>query len=227
MGLSLLDSVIHARAASGFVQPCFTRLLLSIYFLDKGTGTKRSAEISSMLANGEVSGMGILQSNSLWVIIEAAPELCVEFLRKIQNDYFNPSGPHYKKLKDARIVAQIEDCPARIFGLFSVLNFELPSEANYKIDDSEVVQLASETYTQILDLGRTIQDQINSADPHGPHPPVEEIIKSNGSFLPSNDKVVALSRCSKLPRISDWLAIYDAPLEWELPNDEVFPPLPY
>jgi hypothetical protein len=158
-GLSLLDTVLHARVnAHGIVEKTLTRMLI-VGKIGSGRSVDanfdlRVAHSSSLGDSSDTTGLLVMQANSFFNLIETPVEMAIELLRTLTaaarrgNSSFN----------SLRVVACVEDCPNRYFGPWSLREVSVPSEAPVILEDVSTIQLAVDLMASLTSIGQQLLD---------------------------------------------------------------------
>lgn len=218
---SLLD-VVQARFDAGGGRESLTRMLYVGSIPKTATKHQVCDYHASFLTEieADVSGLMLLLQTSFVNLIEATPDVINALLRHLQQETESPTAC----ITNVRIVACSEDCPNPAFVSWSYRSISMPPEAGVDLDKEDIVAASFEVYFKLVKLGQ----QLSDADlPQADIPAALDNLRQRfPQFLPSNERVVALTLCDKVTSLAEFLDIFDAPLETTLESDRVWPAPP-
>jgi len=218
---SLLDT-IQKRFADEGGRESVTRLLY-IGLIPK-TSSQRAVctyhEEFLKEIDADVSGLMILQADTFLNLIEAAPDAIMALLRHIAKQ----AEEERPCLETVRVLASSEDCPSRAFVSWSYRSVNLKAEMSLVLDEEDVVGTSYETYSKLVQLGQQLNDaDLTHADISAA---LDNLRQRYADFIPSNERLKALTSVPGITTLEEYLDIFDAPIEVALDRELVWPPPP-
>jgi hypothetical protein len=157
-GLSLLDTILHARVShNGVVAPTLTRLL----YVGKLSKTAIPQEICEFHTgflselDSEVTGLMVIQNGSFFNILESSPEAVAALLRHVQSEV---SRGEDARILSVRVVGFTEDVPERQFGPWSYVSVSLPPEGVISVEGEATASLCAGLYRAIITVGQQLKE---------------------------------------------------------------------
>lgn len=123
-----------------------------------------------------------------------------------------------------RVMCCMEDCPNRLFSVWTSSILALEKEKDADIDAEGFENAAYYTYSKLVRLSKQLQDKSENsaqlADAFG------QLNAAQLSFLPSNERVVLLAQCVSLPTLMEHFGMNDVPIQTDLESERVWPTQP-
>lgn len=149
---SLLD-VVKRRFDEGLGRESVTRMLYIGIIpagVDKRTVCDSHVEFLEEM-DADVSGLMLVQQNTVLNLIEAAGDVVTALLRHMHTESLRESPC----ISDVRIVSVVEDCPSRAFVSWSYRSVSLAAEPGWKVE-GDTLDLAYDMYSKIVAIGRQL-----------------------------------------------------------------------
>lgn len=157
-GISLLDSILHARVSqTGVVLPTLTRLL----YVAKLSTTAVVSEICDFHAqflaevDSDVTGLLVIQAGSLLNIIESSPEAVTALLRHLREE---ASRGDEARIQSVRVIGFTEDVPERQFSPWAYTSVSVPPEGTVNIEGEPALLLCATLYRTMVQVGQQLKE---------------------------------------------------------------------
>ena len=157
VGPHFLDAVNKRRVEKNEPRDSITRLFYVASWRDTVTPVEAGAAHEKMI-NGlddqAVSGLMILQSESLVNLVETKENIAMDLLRKISES---------TEFQNVRVVVSAEDCPSRIFQDWTYREVKTNAEPDVDLGHEDLASSGFSLYSKILKIGKALSN-LSSAD---------------------------------------------------------------
>lgn len=215
---SLLDTVQRRFQDEGG-RESVTRLMY-IGLIPKGSSLKSVCQYHETFLkdiDADVSGLMILQQDSFLNLIEAAPDAIMALMRHI-NKQREETSPC---LTSVRVLASSEDCPSRAFVSWSYRSVSLKAEPKVDLDGDDVAGVAYEVYSKLVALGKELTNQdLTHADISAA---LDTLRQRYADYIPTNERIKAIVALDGIPKLEEYMEIFDAPVDVDLESELVWP----
>lgn len=197
MSHTLLDTLVSSRGAAS----C-TRLLLAGKLAQQAAPARPPAAVgqpsiaADVLAlfspwfSAGVTGLLVTMPQSFWTVVEGPPEVVLALARGLALDVARPGA----RLASVRVIAHIEDCPSRAFGVFASRALVPPSESlgfagvASEVEEAHPVAVAAPVYRAVMAAAAAAA------------------LEPFAATLPSDERTCALAAASKV-RFLCWFGV--------------------
>jgi hypothetical protein len=185
VGLSYLDTVLQARARDGVVAKTSSRLFL-VGRIARGTPPRDVADFFRAFftqRESDATGLVMVQPASMWALVECSPEAAAGLMRAVaaelsssaaaagalrwpaagarrggaDSDGVDQAPAASSFLVDARVVAQTEDCPHRLFDALYCQAAAPAAETVPDLENENPALLSAALYRAVVAVGYAVR----------------------------------------------------------------------
>jgi hypothetical protein len=173
VGLSYLDTVLQARARDGVVAKTSSRLFL-VGRIARGTPPRDVADFFRAFftqRESDATGLVMVQPASMWALVECSPEAAAGLMRAVAAELSVAAAarrggadsdgvdqaPASSFLIDARVVAQTEDCPHRLFDALYCQAAAPAAETVPDLENENPALLSAALYRAVVAVGYAVR----------------------------------------------------------------------
>eukprot|EP00903_Cladosiphon_okamuranus_P013711 g12767.t1 len=171
-------------------------------------------EILSEQHAATITGVLIVQKESVIHLVETSMDTSTAFLRQIQSMEAE-LDPSARVMENVKILVSSEDCPAPYFAKWFHYNVQLNAESNVDIDKEDPVEASWGVYDKLVELASEMRQHSGTS--------VSELKRKYNHLVPSNERVLGLVETEKNMTLSEYLRVYDTPIVATLESERVWP----
>ena len=219
-------SFFHARkrrldASAATARLSLTRLGLALSLTPSGNPEEAVALLRdgvTACAGVEPSGLCLGLGRGLVCIVECGAEDAMSFLGRLRDHLKHPDTA---TVKCVTLLAACEDCPSRVFSGWECRFVTKPRETGVDLASEGALTIANGVYANLVLLGKKLTERrLTKVDYNSA---LDNLKQYFGEYVPSSERVVALSETSDLMNVGEYLELFASPINLTLESDSLWP----
>ena len=199
-----------------------TRLGLALSLTPSGNPEEAVALLKdgvTACAGVEPSGLCLGLGRGLICIVECGAEDAMGFLGRLRDHLKHPDTA---TVKCVTLLSACEDCPTRVFAGWECRFVSKPRETGIDLASEGALTIANGVYANLVTLGKKLTERrLTKADYSSA---LDNLKQYFGEYVPSSERVVALSETDDLMNVAEYLELYASPINLTLESDSLWPP---
>jgi hypothetical protein len=216
VGPHFLDVVNKRRAEENQPRDSITRLCYVATWggvMTPGQAGAAHDKMINSLDDANVSGVLLIQSESLINLVETKEDVAMDLLRQLSDN---------SSFTNVRVIVSAEDCPSRIFSDWNYRVVQSGAEADIDLGHEDLATAGYSIYSKILKIGKQIAEQrLDASDA------LDRLSDNWPDLIPSQDRVLAFSAFDGVQSLAEYMQMYDAPIKVTLESELVWPIQPF